>query len=164
MERFITPCGAGLEAGGWELWKWSRNHWQISNFLSQSPSRVQAPVEIPPSHSSRFDNAETSDKNIGRNSIPRVGSWNTPTFDEPLHSLRIEDTVETSDFFDRNIGRSRTNVMWDRTESWRIGGEYIRAQSQDDHMHSLSSSWSQFWRDWSSNYSRIEYNAEISNK
>ncbi len=26
MERIITPCGAGLEAGGWELWKWSRNH------------------------------------------------------------------------------------------------------------------------------------------
>ena len=26
MERIITPCGAWLEAGGWELWKWSRNH------------------------------------------------------------------------------------------------------------------------------------------
>ncbi len=46
-------------------------------------------------------------KNIGRNLIPRVESWNTLTFDEPLHSSRIEDTAETSDFFDRNIGRRR---------------------------------------------------------
>ncbi len=44
MERIITPCGAGLKAGGWELKKW-----------------VQAPVELPPSHSSHFGNAETTD-------------------------------------------------------------------------------------------------------
>ncbi len=33
----------------------------------------------------------------------------------------------------RNIRRSRTNATWDRAGSWRIGREYIRAQSQDDH-------------------------------
>ncbi len=55
-------------------------------------------------------------KNIGRSLIPRVGSWNTLTFDKPLHSSRIEDTAETSDFFDRNIRRrtdpqSKFNAM-----------------------------------------------------